>query len=127
MNIAISMQGFEPTGAIEDFARTQLDSALRPFADMVVSVDVFMKDINGPKGGVDKQVLVKTRLRSSQVVTVECTRANLYSAIAASTQRSKRCVRRTLRKFRRIERLRLRDLRYGGRLHADYQGNYSGS
>ena len=124
MNIAIRTQGFEPTPAIEEFTRTQLDSALRIFADMVVSVDVFMKDINGPKGGVDKQVLIRIRLRSSQVVTVECTRANLYSAIAATAQRSKRTVRRTLRKLRRIERLRVREMRYGSRFNADYQGSY---
>ena len=124
MNIAIRTQGFEPTRAIEDFTRTQLDAALRSFADSVVSVDVFMKDINGPKGGIDKQVLARIRLRGSQVVTVECTRANLYSAIAATTQRSKRSVRRTLRKLRRIERLRLREMRYGSRFNADYQGSY---
>ena len=124
MNIAIRTQGFEPTRAIEDFTKTQLESALRPFADRVVSVDAFMRDINGPKGGVDKQVLIKIRLRSSQVVTVECTRANLYSAIAASTQRSKRSVRRTLKKLRRLERLRLREMRYGSRFNADYQGSY---
>ena len=124
MNIAVSTQGFGLTQAINDFACSQLESALRTYSDMVVSVDVFMKDINGPKGGEDKQVLVRTRLRSGQVIAVECTRANLYSAIAATTRRSKRSVRRALRKLRRIERLRLRELRYGGHLHVRSSGGY---
>ena len=127
MNIAIRTQGFEQTLAIDEFTLSQLESALGTLASMVVSVNVFMKDINGPKGGIDKQVLINTRLRSGQVVTVECTRANLYSAVAATAQRSKRSVRRTLRKMRRMERLRLRELRYGGRLHAEYQGSYPGN
>ena len=124
MNIAIRTQGFELTRAINDFTCSQLESAFRPYSDMVVSVDVFMKDINGPKGGVDKQVLIRTRLRSGQVITVECTRANLYSAIAGTTLRSKRSVRRALRKQRRMERLRLRELRYGGHIHVRSSGGY---
>ncbi len=123
MNFAIRTQGFELTRAINDFTCSQLDSALRPYSDMVVSVDVFMKDINGPKGGIDKQVLVRTRLRSSQVIAVECTRANLYSAIAATTLRSKRSVRRALRKLRRLEKRRLRELRYNGGFYADGQSS----
>ena len=119
MNIAIRTQGFELTRAINNFTCSQLEAALRPYAEMVVSVDVFLKDINGPKGGVDKQVLVRTRLRSGQVIAIECTRANLYSAIAATTRRCKRSVRRALRKQRRIERLRLRELRYGGNFNVD--------
>ena len=125
MNIAIRTQGFELTRAINRFACSQLESALKSYSDMVVSVDVFMKDINGPKGGEDKQVLVRTRLRTGQVIAIECTRANLYNAIAATTRRSKRSVRRALRKLRRIEKLRIRELRYGGRIYADGQGSYS--
>ena len=124
MDIAIRTQGFEPTSAIERFARDQIESGLRSFSDIVVSADVFMKDINGPKGGLDKQVLIRTRLRTSQVVTVECTRANLYSAIAAAARSSKRTVRRTLRRLHRRERLRIRELRYGGYVNVNSPGGY---
>ena len=124
MNIAIRTQGFELTRAINEFTCSQLESALRSYADMLISVDVFMKDINGPKGGVDKQVLVRTRLRSGQVIAIECTRANLYSAIAATTRRCRRSVRRSLRKLRRIEKSRLRELRYSGNFYANGQDGY---
>lgn len=125
MNISTRTQGFELTRAINGFACSQLESALRSYSDMVISVDVFMKDINGPKGGVDKQVVIRTRLRTGQVITIECKRANLYSAIAATTLRTKRSVRRGLKKQRRLEKRRLRELRYGGHLYADGQGSYS--
>ena len=124
MNIAVRTQGFELTRAINTFACSQLESALKSYSDMVISVDVFMKDINGPKGGVDKQVLVRTRMRSGQVIAIECTRANLYNAIAATVRRSKRSVRRSLRKLRRMERLRLRELRYSGHVHVNSPGGY---
>ena len=125
MNIAVRTQGFELTRAINAFACSQLEAALKSYSEMVMSVDVFMKDINGPKGGEDKQVLVRTRLRTGQVIAIECTRANLYNAIAATTRRSKRSIRRALRKLRRIEKLRIRELRYGRRMYADGQGSYT--
>lgn len=106
MNIEIRTQGFELTWSIERFAYSQTEASLRAFSEMVTSVDLFMKDINGPKGGLDKQVLVKTRLRTGKVIAIESTRSSLYSAIAVSLQRTKRSVRRTVKKYRRIERIR---------------------
>ena len=106
MKIEIRTHGFDLTRSIEHFVYSQAESSLRAFNEMVVSVEFFMKDINGPKGGIDKQVLVKTRLRTGKVIAIESTRSSLYSAIAVSVQRTKRAVRRTVKKHRRIKRVR---------------------
>ena len=110
MNIKIRTQGFDLTWSIERFAYSQVESSLRAFSEMVSSVELSLKDINGPKGGVDKLVLIRTRLRTGKVIAVESTRSSLYSAIALSARRTKRSVRRTLKKYKRIEKVRLRHL-----------------
>jgi len=109
MRIGTNAQGFETTEAIELFVQDEVNLAFDRFRDQIISVDVFMKDINGPKGGVDKQVLIRARLRNRQRIALETTHENLYAAIKRSVNKCKRAIRRSLRKSRRIDRLGLRN------------------
>ena len=110
MNISNRTQGFELSSAIDVFVRSEIRGTLGRFAEEVISVNVFMKDTNGPKGGVDKQVLMRIQLRGRQQITVQTTREDLYSAVRVSSKRAKRAVRRNVRKARRFEKLSLRRL-----------------
>lgn len=110
MNISSRAQGFELSAAIDTFVRDEIRSTLDRFSDEIVSVDVFMKDTNGPKGGVDKQVLVRIQMRGRQQIALQTTSEDLYAAVRVSSKRAKRAVRRSLRKGRRFERLSLRRL-----------------
>ena len=110
MNITTTTQGFELSSAIDAFVRNRLHVALKRLCASVVAIDVFAKDINGPKGGVDKQVLIRVQLPNRQLVTIETAHENLYAAIEKGAKRTKRAVRRQLRKARHIEKQRLRDL-----------------
>ncbi len=110
MNITSRAQGFELSSAIDTFVRDEVRSALERFTEEIVSVDVFMKDTNGPKGGVDKQVVMRVQLRGRQQITLQTTREDLYVAVRISIKRAKRAVRRNLRKARRFEKLSLRRL-----------------
>ena len=109
MNIRTSAQNFEMTGSIDEFSRDQLRSALKPFRDDVLAVDIFMRDTNGPRGGIDKQALIRVRLHNRQVIALETTHENLYAAIKKGSTRIRRVVRRQLRKSRRIQKRRMRD------------------
>ena len=109
MNITTRAQSFEMSQAIDEFAREQMRIALQRLSDDVVAVDVFMKDINGPKGGIDKQALIRVRLRNRQVIALETAHENLYAAIKKGIKRTKRAVRRHLRKSQRIQKQRMRD------------------
>jgi hypothetical protein len=64
MNITAKAHDFELSEAIAGFARDQLSAALNRFSDGIIFVDVYMKDTNGPRGGADKQVLIRVRLRN---------------------------------------------------------------
>ncbi|MBT8068758.1 MAG: HPF/RaiA family ribosome-associated protein [Gammaproteobacteria bacterium] len=107
MNITTSAQDFEMSDAIDQFARQHVRSALRPFSDDILAVDVFMKDTNGPKGGVDKQALIRIRLRNRSTIALQTEHESLYGAIKKGAKRVKRTVRRQLRKARRIDKRRL--------------------
>ena len=111
MNIQLQAQGFDLTDAISAHVQRQIAFNLANFENHIVSVDVFLSDINGPKGGPDKRVLVCIRLESRRTITIERTREDLYSAIAIVSRQAKRAVRRTLNKHRRMEKYALRELR----------------
>jgi hypothetical protein len=98
MDINVSAHGLRFDADTDGFVRKQIHAALLRFEEQVVSVDVFLKDVNGPKGGVDKQVLVRVRLRNRQVIATEIARSRLRAAVVVSARKAKRAVRRSLEK-----------------------------
>ena len=116
MNITTRAQDFELTPAIDRFVRDHLHAALRRIDEDIIAIDVFMKDANGPRGGVDKQVLIRLRLRNRQLLALVTTHKDMYAAIIKGIKRSKRAVRRQLRKSRRFEKRRLHEALGDGNL-----------
>lgn len=111
MNIQLELHGFEMTSAIDEHVRRQVLFNLANFESHVISVDVYLSDINGPKGGKDKRALVCIRLTSRLVVKVERTRSDLYVAVALAARQAKRAVKRSLSKHRHMEKLAIRQMR----------------
>ena len=109
MNIMTRVQDFELTTAIDQFARDQLRTALARFDEAVIAADVYLKDSNGPRGGVDKQVLIRVRMRNRQQIALVTTHEDMYAAIAKGVKRTKRAVRRQVRKARRFDKRRIRE------------------
>lgn len=117
MKIYLQTQGFELTSAIDAHVRKQLGRHLAESEDSVIAVDVFLSDINGPKGGIDKKVLVCIQLSSRLAVRFDATHADLYRAVAVAARKAGHSVKRTLRKHKRLEKRELRQLRrYAGDL-----------
>ena len=114
MRIDIQSHGFEITAEIEAHVRKQLAGNLARFEQNIVAVDVFLGDVNGPRGGVDKKALLCAHLTSRMAVKVEVVHADLYTAIAQTARKAKRAVKRTMRKHKRIEKSELRELRQAG-------------
>lgn len=118
MNITTRAQSFDLTPAIDRFTRDHLREALTRIDMDIVAVDVYMKDANGPKGGVDKQVLIRVRMRNRQQIALVTTHEDMYAAIAKGVKRTKRAVRRHIRKSRHFEKQRIRELLSDGHLAA---------
>jgi putative sigma-54 modulation protein len=111
MNVNVTAHGLSIDSDTDSFVRERVRSALRRFDEHVFLVDAYLKDINGPKGGIDKQVLVRVRLRNGHVITTEVARARLRAAIVVSLRKARRAVRRSLEKSQRRHRWRSADLR----------------
>ena len=107
MNITTTAQNFEGSAALHTFVRSRLRNALARLDNDIIAIDVFMKDINGPKGGIDKQALIRVQLRNRQIVTVESEHENLYAAVRASVKLARQAVRKHLQKSRQIDKQRV--------------------
>ncbi len=107
MIISTSSHNIQLSRELDEFVGTTLRGSLQRLADDVVSVDVFLQDLNGPKGGIDKQATIRIHLRGRREVAVETVHDNLAAAVRVGAKRAKRAVRRSLRKRRRIEKLRI--------------------
>ena len=110
MNITTRAKDFSLTKAIDTFVRSEIRSAFQHLDAEIVSIDVSMRDINGPKGGIDKQVLICVRLRSRQQIAIDTGHENLYASVKTGVKRAKRAVRRAVRKAQRVDRQSLREL-----------------
>ncbi|TDG11829.1 hypothetical protein E2F43_15780 [Seongchinamella unica] len=103
MYTAIQSQGYEVTAAIEARIQQQVTRALNRFGEDVLAVDIFLSDVNGPRGGDDKKVLMRASLRGLPPISVSTAHRDIYVAIGRNAKRMQRAVRRALRKSKRIE------------------------
>ena len=124
MQTYIHTHGFELTAEIDAHVRKQLARNLARAEQNIIAVDVFLGDVNGPKGGEDKKALICVQLTSRLAVRLEVVHADLYAAIALASRKANRAVQRTMRKHKRIEKAGLRELRQsGGELQTAYPGS----
>ena len=110
MNITTTAQNFDASLALNTFIRSRLKNALARLDEDIIAVDVFMQDINGPKGGADKQARIRLQLRNRQVITVDARHETLYAAVRGAVKRARQAVRRHLQKSRQIDKQRVADV-----------------
>lgn len=108
MIISTSSHNVQLTDSVDECVQRSVESALHRFSDDIMSVDVFLQDINGPKGGVDKAVKIRVDIRGGKLVVVETVDENLYAAIRKGSKRAKRAVRRQLGRSNQIIRHKIR-------------------
>lgn len=112
MKIHLESQGFELTAAIREHVHKQVNFNLANFSGHILSVGMFLRDVNGPKGGADMKALLHVKLASSgRAIKVESTRSDLYASITLAARQAKRAVKRSLSKQRHMERLAVRHMR----------------
>jgi putative sigma-54 modulation protein len=85
----------------------RLRFAVGRFASRIERLTVRMQDVNGPKGGVDKQCQIVVKLAPWGGLKVEERDLDLYLAVDRATGRLGRCIAREVQ--------RRRDLRYATR------------
>ncbi len=103
MNVKIHSQGFQITRGIEGRVLRQVQRNLRRFEGDLVSLTAFMSDANGPRGGVDKKVVMHANMAGMPPISVATQHSDLYVAIDRTVKRLRRAVQRSLAKSRRVQ------------------------
>lgn len=75
---------------------SKADALLSRYSDVIKSISITVKDLNGPRGGVDKECQVVVKLRKMQDVVTTARDVSLSKAVAASINRASRSVGRTV-------------------------------
>lgn len=91
------------TDGLKAYVQEHLVSHIeRLFDDEAAEIDISLADINGPKGGVDKECRVTVRLPGLSAIHVTETSETLHQAIDASRDRLEKTLKRTLEKRRDV-------------------------
>lgn len=86
--------------ALDQHVRDRLHHALNQHEGKIASLGVNLRDINGPRGGDDKQLRIIVGLRVGPNVIIEETGEDAYAIISVAADRVKQTVGRQLAKAR---------------------------
>jgi ribosomal subunit interface protein len=96
MKIAIHSPSFNLTAALQAHTIERLRLALAHTRHRVRHVTVRLRDLNGPRGGVDKQCGIHVAIDGVGDVVAAEKDSDLYAAIARAAERIGRGVKRRL-------------------------------
>lgn len=94
--VEIRSRHMTPTRAMRNFVNHRATAALRPYRLDVRSATLRVHDINGPRGGNDKQRLLTITGVGGGTFVVEATGASFYTAVDQVMRRAGETLRRTV-------------------------------
>lgn len=112
MNTIVRANNIELEPRIRQDIAAMLHRSLERFDDQLVDADIFLSDVNGPKGGIDKHVLIRVRMESGQVIATETRHEELQAALTLGVRKTKKSVKRSVKKSLKLSRRPLRDFPY---------------
>ena len=84
MQISIQAQGFRLTPALSEYVKRRLWFALSRSSEKIHRINVWLADINGPRGGIDKRCRLEVRMPKQPAVMIEQFDSDMYTAISRS-------------------------------------------
>ena len=105
MHVDTQTREFSLTAGLHDYLRRRIEFALGRYRDAIRRVTVRLRDLNGPRGGADKQCQLQVELAGQPALVISDTDPDLYVAIGRAAKRADRQVARRL--GRRSKRLGL--------------------
>lgn len=108
MKINFFSPSFGLTPAIVQHIETRLSMALATASGQIDHIIVRVEDINGKRGGIDKQCRITVRHQYLPTFTVEATHHDLYMAITEATSKVKENLWRHLLRRRTLRRRHLK-------------------
>jgi putative sigma-54 modulation protein len=104
MKIDIRFRGLEVSQSLRDYIVRRAHFQFSRFEGVVNSLSVRVSDINGPKGGADKQCHVTVRGSGLGTVTLADVSADPYSAVDMVFERTARAAGREIERTRATRR-----------------------
>jgi ribosome-associated translation inhibitor RaiA len=100
MELSIRTIGFELSSTLQAMVERRIRFALARFGQSIERVACSISDVNGSRGGIDKQVRLKVKPSSGRLVVIEQTDATVLAAIELAVDRIARGVARELQRAR---------------------------
>lgn len=73
--------------AFTDHIHRSLEKVDQRFGDWLTRTEVFIKDVNGPKGGIDKHCRLEARPRGTEPVVIDHQDDDLYTCVARAADK----------------------------------------
>jgi ribosome-associated translation inhibitor RaiA len=96
----IRVLGAHLTSAEREDIRRKLGARLGKFADTIQRLTVRVRDVNGPRGGIDQACTIKVVLRDHPSVVFEARHKSANGAVAGALTGTERAVRRHVQRRR---------------------------
>jgi putative sigma-54 modulation protein len=91
-----------PVGqALRKYVAEHVNTAFGKFADRIQRVTIFLADMNGPRGGVDKRCNIAVQLAKGRTIRSGNTNTHLVAAVYFATDRAAHAVQRALERRRK--------------------------
>jgi ribosome-associated translation inhibitor RaiA len=97
MELSIRTRSVELTDEIRDLVTRRIELALDTFEDRIKSCLVYLMDLNGPKGGVDKICQIDIQVQGVGDLVVREAGSTVAAALSRATRRAKYRVSEALR------------------------------
>jgi putative sigma-54 modulation protein len=101
MKVAMYSPCFGLTAALHEYTLRQIRNALAHTVGRVQRVSIRLRDLNGPRGGLDKRCDIHVVIDGAGQVVTTSTDSDLYAAISQAAARIGRSVSRRLRQQRK--------------------------
>jgi putative sigma-54 modulation protein len=96
MLINIQSRHFSLSEAISRYVKSKVHTMLGRYETKIISINVSLFDVNGPKGGEDKCCKIIVKINGTGSIVVQETAEDLYDAINSSSRRVRRAIKRQL-------------------------------
>ena len=96
MLVHIQSRHFSLSTALNNYVKTKLQVMLGRYEARIISINVSLFDINGPRGGEDKCCKIVVKINGASSIVMQETAVDLYDAINTCSRRARRAVKRQL-------------------------------
>jgi putative sigma-54 modulation protein len=96
MQLDIQTNGFTLSDALKSYTTARMQFALKRNDNYITRARVWLADINGPRGGIDKRCQIELKLAGQNNIVIEDIEADLYFAIDRASDRCMRTLSRRL-------------------------------